>query len=243
MVSVIVPVFQEGPRLPGFLDHLRARAAEAEAEIVVVDGGSTDGSPDAVREAGLRLVRSTAGRGRQMNRGVSASHGSLLAFVPADCRLPEGAVRTLDAIDRAGEPEAGGFRVAFDAPRRLLALAAALHNLRARVTGVFYLDQVPFVRRRVFVSLGGFRESAMEDVEFGTRLRSRVRARPIGDRVVTSARRFDRHGDLRTIAEAARLLLLWTVLRRVGRSRIFFDPNPAGPGPIGARHAGPSNRS
>jgi len=231
MVSVIVPVLQEGAPLLGFLDHLLARAREADAEIVVVDGGSTDGSAQAVLAAGLRLVRSKAGRGRQMNLGASMSGGSLLAFVPADCRLPEGALRTLDAIDRAGEPVAGGFHVHFDAPRPLLALVAAMHNLRARVTGVFYLDQVPFVRRGLFQALGGFREGAMEDVEFGTRLRSRVRARAIDARVMTSSRRFDRHGDLRTIAEAARLLLVWTALRRIGRSRIFFETDSSGPRP------------
>jgi len=104
-------------------------------------------------------------------------------------------------------------------------LISSLHNLRSSITGVFYGDQVPFVRTELFRTLGGFREDApMEDVEFGTRLRRRVRARALPVVVETSARRFDRYGDLRTVAEAVRLLFCWTCLRRIPRSRIFFEP-------------------
>ncbi len=142
-------------------------------------------------------------------------------------------MRLLSEIDRAGRPEAGGFRQRFDVGRRFLRLVSFLHNLRATLTGVFYGDQVPFVRRGLFFELGGFREQGgMEDVEFGTRLRRRVRPRQLRPVVHTSARRFDRHGDLRTVAEATRLLFWWTFLRRIPHSSIFFEPARAvGPDP------------
>jgi hypothetical protein len=148
-----------------------------------------------------------------------------LVFVPADTIVPEEAIDALDRIDRAAIPEAGGFRQRFDSPRLFLRLISALHNLRAATTGVFYGDQVPFVRRELFLALGGYREGIdMEDVEFGTRLRRRARSEQLPWVVETSSRRFDRHGDLRAVRDATRLLCNWTFLRRIPGSRIYFEP-------------------
>lgn len=226
MVSLIVPVLQDEARLAVCLDDLLPQAALTRSEVLVVDGGSTDGSAELARSRPrVRLLTSRPGRGEQMNTGAHAALGSLLAFVPADTRLPPGAVELLVGIDRAGRPSAGGFRQKFDSPRVALRVVSALHNLRSSITGVFYGDQVPFVRRDLFHTMGGFRRDApMEDVEFGARLRRRVRTHALPLVVETSARRFDRYGDLRTVAEAARLLFWWTCFRRIPRSEIFFEP-------------------
>ena len=84
-----------------------------------------------------------------MNAGAQAAGGSLLVFLPADTRLPAGALEALSSIDRAGHPLAGGFRQRFDCDRRALRVVSLLHNARARLSGVFYGDQVPFVQVRV----------------------------------------------------------------------------------------------
>ena len=100
----------------------------------------------------------------------------------------------------------------------------ALHNLRAKLSGVIYGDQVPFVRAELFQKVGGYREEIdMEDVELGTRLKRRVRPCLLDLTVTTSSRRFDRAGDLRATFHAALLLANWTFFRRVGRSRTFFS--------------------
>jgi len=226
LVSVIIPTYQERERLPGCLDGLLPEAARAGAEVLVVDGGSTDGTAALARgRAGLRVLTAPRGRGRQMNAGARAARGSLLLFLPADTALPAGALERLGAIDRAGQPLAGGFRQRFDRDRRALRVVSLLHNLRARLSGVSYGDQAPFVRREMFLELGGYREDQpMEDLEFGARLARRTRPRQLELEVVTSARRFDRSGDLRATLEAARLLLLWVLGRRSPKSRIFFDP-------------------
>ena len=160
-----------------------------------------------------------------MNLGARTARGSLLVFLPADNLVPPGWVRALSTIDVAGNPRAGGFRQRFDRSSPLLRVVSALSNLRASVTGVVYGDQVLFVRRELFLEMGGFREDIdMEDVEFGTRLRRRCRPRLLKQRTTTSSRRFDQVGALRATAEAAFILACWTFLRRVPRSRTFFTP-------------------
>lgn len=226
MLSVIIPVFREQRRLPRTLAGLVPAARAIGAELIVVDGGSPDGTREIVRRfPDVALLDAPRGRGVQMNRGALRARGSLLVFLPADTTLPPPALLQLARIDRAGVPSAGGFRLRFDRDRRFLRAVAALSNLRATLTGVIYGDQVPFVRRELFLALGGYREDLdMEDVEFGTRLRRRARPRLQRIAVTTSARRFDRFGDLRATAEAARLLFCRSALRHVPRSRTFFTP-------------------
>lgn len=226
MVSVVIPVLNEARLLPRCLERVAGQAREAGAEVLVVDGGSDDGSGTlAGAWPGVRKLRTARGRGRQMNAGAHKARGSLLVFLPADTMLPDGALPALARIDRNGLPVAGGFRQRFDADRPLLRAVSAASNLRARVTGIFYGDQVPFLRRELFEHLGGYREDVeMEDLELGCRLRRRCRPRALSLTVTTSARRFDRGGDLRTGAEALRLTLAWLFLRRVPRSSRFFTP-------------------
>ena len=226
MISVIVPTYCEQACLPGCLAALMPQAHRVGAEVLVVDGGSDDGTQSTARATeDVRLLTATRGRASQLNVGARAARGSLLVFLSADTLLPAGALERLAAIDREGQVRAGGFRQRFNTSRRFLRGISRLHNLRARLTGVFYGDQAPFLRRELFEELGGFREGVdLEDVEFGTRLRRRVRPRQLELTVTTSSRRFDRHGDLRATLDAAALLLGWVVLRRVGRSRIFFTP-------------------
>ena len=226
MVSVVIPVYRERLRLPGCLAELMPQAREVSAEVLVVDGGSADGTLEAAGEhSGVVPLSAPRGRGVQMNVGARAARGSLLVFLPADTRLPAGALVALDAIDRSGRPLAGGFRMRFDAQRPALKLIAALHNLRARLTGVFYGDQVPFLRRELFFEVGGFpEETAMEDVEFGSRLRRQVRPRQLDLEVETSARRFDRAGDLRATLDAAYVLAYWKLRGKPPDSQIFFRP-------------------
>ncbi len=226
MVSVVIPVLNEARLLPSCLASVTARTVDPTIEVLVVDGGSEDGSAELAHgRPGVRVIEAERGRGRQMNRGASESSGTLLVFLPADTRLPAGALQTLRRVDRDAAPAAGGFRQRFDARRPALRLVSATSNLRARLTGIFYGDQVPFVRRELFLELGGYREDVhMEDLELFVRLRRRCRPRQLPLTVTTSSRRFDRGGDLATSVEAARLTLAWLLFRRIPRSRRFFTP-------------------
>ena len=225
MVSIIIPTLNEEPRLPSCLKAILPEAKDCGAEVLVIDGGSADATTEVARSHGVDVVVGRAGRGRQMNLGAREASGSLLVFLPADTVAPAGWVRTLAAIDAEGTYPAGGFQQRFDHSSLLLRVVSGLHNLRARITGVIYGDQVPFVRRELFLEMGGYREDLdMEDVEFGARLRRRCRPRLLDPETVTSARRFEHVGAFRATAEAAYILACWTFFRKVPRSRTFFTP-------------------
>lgn len=193
-LSVVIPVLNEAAALPATL--AAATAACPRAEIIVVDGGSTDATGALAASGGARFLRAPRGRGRQQNAGAAAAGGDALLFLHADTWLPEGAS---EAITTALDDPAvlgGNFRLAFAPPTRLNRLFAAVYNLRARRLRHYYGDSCLFIRRAVFEELGGFREGMlMEDWELVQRLEARCReneARTVWLplTVTTSARRF-----------------------------------------------------
>ena len=202
-VAVIVPVLDELTQLPALgrqLERLRGRA-----ELVVVDGGSRDGTRAALERLGVCVVDAPRGRARQMNAGARASVAPILLFLHADSRLPDGA---LDAVGAAVDGGAAGgcFRVRIDSRDPRLALAARIINLRSRLIASATGDQAIFVRRDLFDRLGGYRELALcEDLDLVGRLRRHGRFVLADGEVATSARRWHGHGVMRTIA------LMWTL--------------------------------
>ena len=225
VLSFIVPCLEERERLPLCLGALAAPARARGDEVLVVDGGSTDGSDSLVADyAGVRLLAAPRGRGSQMNAGAAAARGRFLVFVPADTVVDDEVWCCLDRLRRDGAPLAGGFRQRFDRDARGLRWISRLHNWRARFTGVHYGDQVPFVRRDLFVALGGFDTATdMEDALFGAGLRRHYRPRTLPATVTTSARRFERFGAFRATLAATGILASRTFLRRIPASRVFFD--------------------
>jgi rSAM/selenodomain-associated transferase 2 len=204
-LSIIIPVLDEAPRLPGLLAELVGPPAGV--EVIVVDGGSRDRSHElAALAPGVRVVSSERGRARQMNAGARAATGEALLFLHADTRLPAGAC---EAIRRAlGDPWSayGRFDVRFDNPGALFRLIARLMNVRSRLTGICTGDQGIFVTRKAFERLGGYPEIAlMEDIELTRRLKRVGRLASLELRVTTSARRWERDGVAHTI------LLMWTL--------------------------------
>jgi rSAM/selenodomain-associated transferase 2 len=205
MLSVIIPVLNEAENLGRLLAHLAAACPEA--DVIVADGGSADGSVAvAARCPGVRLVASGRGRARQMNAGASAAAGDILLFLHADTRLPAAGVpAVLDAL-RDPRVVGGRFDVHLDSSRPMLRVVEALMNLRSGLTGISTGDQAIFVRRDVFEAMGGYAEiPLMEDVEFTRRLKRRGRLAALRHRVTTSARKWEREGIVRTI------LLMWTL--------------------------------
>jgi rSAM/selenodomain-associated transferase 2 len=210
-LSIVIPALDEAANLARVLPGLVAR--EPAAEVLVVDGGSADDSRAAVaRVPSVRWLSGPRGRARQMNAGARAARGDILLFLHADTVLPEGAgAAILAALADAGTV-GGRFDVRLDSRRPLLALVGWLMNRRSRLTGICTGDQGIFVRRTVFEALGGYPDiPLMEDVELSRRLKRRGRLVALPLRVVTSARKWEREGVVRTIVLMWGLRLLYAL--------------------------------
>jgi len=205
-IAIIVPVLNEAAVLPALIRRLQAIPG---IQAVFVDGGSTDGSRQLLEEAGVRWMATAPGRARQMNAGARASRSDILMFLHADTVLEP---RHVDAARRAMADAAvagGRFDIRLSGPHPAFRLIERMINLRSRLSRISTGDQVMFVRRDVFDRLGGFPEQPlMEDVAFSRRLKREGKIACLGERVVTSSRRWQEHGILRTV-----LLMWWLRLR------------------------------
>jgi rSAM/selenodomain-associated transferase 2 len=199
-LTVVVPALNEAPGIAACLERLAPLRSRGH-EVIVVDGGSTDGTARLAAPHCDRILGAPRGRAAQMNAGAAAAAGDALVFLHADTRLPPAADRL---VGEALVAHAWGrFDVAIDSDDPRLAVIAFFINRRSRLTGIATGDQAIFVRRDAFP---GFPPIAlMEDVVFS---RSMKRVSPpacLAARVVTSARRWERDGVARTVLHMWRL--------------------------------------
>jgi rSAM/selenodomain-associated transferase 2 len=223
-VAVVIPTLNEERIVEATLTHTVGMGFD---EVTVVDGGSRDRTSEIVRAfasanarggqpsassrfppqaSSVTLVTSPPGRARQMNAGAAASRSQVLLFLHADTRLPPNAKAEIEAA--LGDPtcDGGRFDVRFERDSGLAWLIARLMNLRSRWTGIATGDQAIFVRRTAFERLGGFYDiPVMEDVDFSRRLKQAGRSAALRAHVVTSFRRWEARGSVRTI------LLMWVL--------------------------------
>lgn len=197
-VAIVVPLLNEIKVLPALLAALCRLGAD---ELIMVDGGSSDGSYQWLLNQGDDLtlvVCEQTGRAAQMNAGAKVATSDVLLFVHADTLLPEG------AIDEVTKAMWGRFDLTFHDHRSRgfssLDLVAWMINLRSRLSGVATGDQAIFVERRAFESVGGFESiPIMEDVALSKRLRRIARPYCSRIKVGTSARRWHQKGVWKTI--------------------------------------------
>lgn len=208
-LSIIIPTLNEAETIGAALAAL-APLRRAAAEIIVVDGGSTDGTPATAAPHADSVETAPRGRAAQMNAGARMARGDVLLFLHADTRLPDAADSLIkDALADASRPW-GRFDVRIDPPRPLLRMVAWSMNLRSRLTGIATGDQAIFVRREVFERVGGYPQIAlMEDVALSRALK-RIGA-PVCLRawVSTSGRRWEKEGTVRMIFLMWRLRLAY----------------------------------
>ena len=198
-LSIVIPVLNEAAGIGGRLTVLQPLRA-AGAEIVVVDGGSADGT--ASLAAGLADVVTAAprGRGSQMNAGAIQARGNILLFLHADTDLPDGALTAITAAVAAGAVW-GRFDVRIVGASPLLPVVATLMNWRSRLTGIATGDQAIFATRAAFARAGGFPDiPLMEDIAFSSAMRRVARPACLAAKVATSGRRWEKNGVWRTIA-------------------------------------------
>jgi rSAM/selenodomain-associated transferase 2 len=210
-LSIIVPVLDEADAIATHLETLAPLRA-CGAEVIVVDGGSRDGTPALARAGADRVLAAERGRASQMNAGAGAAGGDILLFLHADTRLPADADDLIGEGLASGERVWGRFDVRIEGSHRLLGLVAALMNRRSRLTGVATGDQAIFVRREAFAAVGGYPDiPLMEDIVLSRRLKRLSRPACLAARVTTSGRRWERNGVLRTILTMWRLRLAFAL--------------------------------
>lgn len=195
-ISIIIPTLNEAATIQWVLEKI---PADPHFEIIVVDGGSQDGTPELAEALGARVIASPPGRARQMNTGASQAKGQIFLFLHGDTFLPmdfDDHIRSI--LGRPGI-SAGAFSLRMEPPLPGLKLIEWLANWRARVFQLPYGDQAIFLRSEQFQALGGFSEiPILEDVELVHRLRRRGRIILAPVPVITSSRRWQQIGVWKT---------------------------------------------
>ncbi|MCT0224917.1 TIGR04283 family arsenosugar biosynthesis glycosyltransferase [Synechococcus sp. CS-1328] len=203
-LSVIIPLLNEARAVRQFGAAWQTMAASG-AEVLLVDGGSEDGTLVLIQQLGLQVVAAERGRGRQLQAGAERSRGEILLFLHADTQLPADG---LELVRRSlHSPHCWGrFDVRIDGQQRMLAVVAWAMNLRSRLSGIATGDQAMFMTREAYRQSGGFTpQPLMEDVDLSARLKALAPPVCLKAQVTTSGRRWERNGVVRTI------LLMWSL--------------------------------
>jgi rSAM/selenodomain-associated transferase 2 len=198
------------------LEHLQPLRRRG-AEIIVVDGGSSDGSVALAAPHADQVLAAPRGRASQMNAGAAVARGGVLLFLHADCVLPPDADRLIVDGFATSSRRWGHFDVCLAGGHPLLGLIAFMMNLRSRLTGIATGDQGMFVTRELFAAAGGFPQMPlMEDIAFSRILKSHGAPLCLRARITASGRRWEERGVLRTI------MLMWRL-----RLAYFLGADPA----------------
>ena len=214
-LSIIVPTLNEASTILVQANALY-QFVKRGCEIILVDGGSIDGTVEIARSVLANVVLAPRGRASQMNAGARIAKGDTLLFLHADTSLPPSADFLVAKALARSERLWGRFDVRISPATPLLNIVACAMNLRSRLSGIATGDQAIFVRRSTFAAVGGFPDiPLMEDIAFSKIMKSFSRPICLGNPVITSARRWSKHGVVRTI------LLMWRL-----RLAYFFGSDP-----------------
>jgi rSAM/selenodomain-associated transferase 2 len=202
-LSIIIPTLNEADNIFATLQALAPLRARG-AEVIVVDGGSTDDTLARARSRADLMLSAPRGRALQMNAGAARARGAILLFLHADSVPPrEADTLIVDGLNRTRRSW-GRFDVRIAGSHPLLRVVERAMNLRSRWTGIATGDQGIFVTRSLYTAAGGYPEiPLMEDVALAKRLKRFGAPLCLKHRITTSARRWEKNGVLRTI------LLMW----------------------------------
>jgi len=241
-LTIVIPVLDEAAIIAAALQALAPLRARG-AEVIVVDGGSSDGTAALARPFADRVIAGRHNRGAALNAGAALGTGDVFIFLHVDTTLPDRADQIITTVlacqssDRVYRCCWGRFDLRIAGRHPLLALVARMINWRSRLTGIATGDQAIFVTRKAFWSVGGFPDlPLMEDIAISRRLKRLCRPLCIATPVITSGRRWEYHGVLQTI------VLMWRL-----RLAYYFGVEPARlamrygrvPPSAGQRRAGP----
>jgi rSAM/selenodomain-associated transferase 2 len=202
MISIITPLLDEEGYVKSFLVHLRK--VEGDFELILVDGGSKDGTLKEVEsyrnefDRRFTLLESSRGRGVQMNIGAKIAHGDILLFLHVDCSIPKDSLKLIENEIYEKKNIGGGFRQAFSEPDFFLKFASAFGNLHVKLTGTFYGDYGIFLKKDIFEKIGCYDNLPfLEDVELCRKAKKYGTLVQIDRFIFTSQRRYLSKGRIR----------------------------------------------
>lgn len=206
--SIIIPVLNEAEGITAFLAQLQ-KFRQVGHEIIIVDGGSADGTRERILQSVDQLLETPAGRARQMNAGAEVAKGEVLVFLHADTFMPNTATQDIENALTTTSKVWGRFDVRLSGRQILFRVIEWMMNRRSCITGIATGDQVMFIKREVFTLSGGFDDvPLMEDVAMSKKLKIHSKPACLRTRVVTSSRRWEQNGIVRTI------FLMWSLRLR-----------------------------
>lgn len=199
-LSIVIPVLNEGAVLNNQLSHLQQQLSDSSrVEIIISDGGSQDNSLAIARAFDCRVVSGPAGRARQLNHGASVAIHPWILFLHADTRLPAGFHSQVLATNQWGF-----FKLRLSGSRLVFRLLEFMISWRSSFSGISTGDQAQFFRREFFNHTGGYPDiPLMEDVAISKRAKQLAKPDVIESPVITSSRRWEQNGVLKTI------ILMW----------------------------------
>ena len=207
-VAMIVPVLNEEQSLQ---QHIaKFKALEKDCYIIFCDGDSDDETCVLLQKHALNYCHSPRGRALQMNAGASACDSDILVFIHADTTISSSDIELMKETMQDKSIVGGRFDVHLSGDQFTFRIIEFMINIRSRMTGISTGDQCQFVRRSVFEEMGGFPEQAlMEDVEFSKQLKRYGKIACLKNKVVTSSRRWKKHGMIKTVILMWKLRLLY----------------------------------
>lgn len=221
MISIIVPVLNEAPRLDPFFAGLEIQ--EGDRELILADGGSRDATPE-IAAGRARVVSSPPGRARQMNAGAEEAAGEILLFLHCDTELPPGGLRKIAEVMRDPNVAGGGFIHRFDLDDWFSRFISRSANVRSKRYRLFFGDQAIFIRREVFERMGGYAEMPLfEDWDLSMRMRREGAVALIEDPITTSGRRIEAWGRWKCFAVWWGLSILYALGVPAGRLARFYE--------------------
>ena len=221
MITIVVPIYNEESILSQNL--LQFQGLARQAELIFVDGGSTDRSVEIVSGVGSLLRSGRQGRSLQMNKGGFSAKGDILIFMHADTMiLPDTLSKIEEAVNSRGFV-GGCLTQRIDRDAFIYRIIETQGNNRARRHKIFYGDQGIFVKKDVFERIGGFPEAPiMEDVLFTQQLRKMGKTVVLPDRITVSARRWEKRGIIKTTLLFNLIILLFRLKVPLHKIKLFY---------------------
>lgn len=210
-LSIVVPVLNEAPLLGDFLRKLRTVVGR-EPEIIVVDGGSSDGTWSIAEPLADRVITAPRGRASQMNAGAKIARGQVLWFLHADLEAPSTSIEKMRTALADPRVVGGCFRLRFPRHELIYRVSDSLGNFGVGVFGFALGDHGIFCRREAFHRIGGYPDvPILEDAEIYRHLRRYGRMLQLREEIIGNPRAYETHGACRTTAVYFSILALYVL--------------------------------